>query len=150
MTMDLLNTYRLRKMAGRFIDMVPGPDGVYRAQDAIRRLPYSGPTDIVRYDRFKKLKKRGLLAAAALAVGGLGYGAYKAGKKGDNTLADSLTTDPEMLKTLGYTGGGALAGGLAGGLLSKENKLRNALIGAALGGLGGYAADWGRRKYTGE
>lgn len=53
----------------------------------------------------------------------------------------SKLSDPKLQRTLGYAGGGAALGALVGGLSSKENRLRNALIGGALGGLGGYAFD---------
>lgn len=53
----------------------------------------------------------------------------------------SKLSDPKLQRTLGYTGGGAALGGLVGALSSDENRTRNALIGALLGGAGGYAFD---------
>jgi hypothetical protein len=43
-----------------------------------------------------------------------------------------------MSNPLLHAGGGALAGGAAGALISKKNRLRNAALGAALGGAGTY------------
>lgn len=123
--MNLVSSYRLRKLASAV------PAGAVKQ-------PLS------------KLTRGGLIAAGLTAAGGLGYGAYKMRKK-DKALPTSLSgsINPDLANTLGLAGGGAIAGALAGGLLSKENKLRNALLGATIGGIGGYAVDMGRRKYFG-
>lgn len=105
--------------------------------------------------RINKLKRLGVAGAGLAGLAGLGYGAYKL-SNGANTPVPAEPIQrsigglsPEMMKTLGYTGGGALAGALTGGLMSRENKLRNALLGATIGGLGGYAADYSMKRYFG-
>ena len=134
--MDLLTHYRMRKVAAAF------------SKDKLESLKSLGK---------KYGKKYGPTVGAGVGGLGLGIGAASlAGRKGikdvpsmaaDAAMDQYNSIDPAMLRTAGYTGAGALGGALVGGLASKENKLRNALLGAAIGGLGGYAADYGRRRY---
>lgn len=83
---------------------------------------------------------------------GLFYGILKsaADKSKPNSFSNLNLQDPEVRRKLGYTGGGAALGGLLGALSSNENRTRNAIIGALLGGAGGYAFDRYGHKPTAE
>ena len=97
---------------------------------------------LTKSNRLGKFKLAGgLLGGIGLGAGGLALASGLRSKPTVSTILDVNPYDKGLQRTLGYTGGGAALGGLIGALSSDENRVRNGLIGALLGGASGYAFD---------